>query len=671
VEGRTTCPRDCYDACGIVVFTRPGQRPRVRGDTEHPVSRGQLCHKCALAYNGVFLDPTARVTVPLRRTGPKGSGRFTEVTWEEAVAEIAGRLTEIVADGAAASVLNTHYTGTFAMIGYHFPLRFFHRLGATEVDPDTICNKAGHTALEYLYGTSLEGFDPRSSAEAASILVWGANPFASAPHQHQHWLAEAACPVIVVDPIRTPTAAQADVHLRPHPGSDAALAFGLLHVLERDGMVDREFVAGHTVGYDELSPLLADCTPAWTEQVTGVPAGLVERAAQLYGRGPSLLWIGQGLQRQPMGGNVVRAIGLLPAVTGAVGRPGGGFLYLNGIETRGLDGDYLAGTALAHGGAPPPISHLDLAGVLEDRERARALFCWNINIAASNPEQERLRRALARPDLFTVVVDVFPTDTADLADIVLPAATFLEHDDLVVSYFHHSIGAQARLLDAPGQALPNSEIFRRLAGGMGWEDPELHEPDAEILARLVAQAGLDLDFAALKQAGTVWPQASPRLQFADLVFPTASGRIEIASATAAAHGHPRVPQPLADPRPAGGRLRLLSPSSAWMLNSLYSNDRRVARRSGALSVTLNPADAGERGLLAGDVARVFNDVGALSLPLEISDDVPAGTALIPKGRWPKLEAARVNVNALNPGHRADMGDSSSVHGTEVWVCADP
>lgn len=666
---RTTCPRDCYDACGIVLVPRDGRSPIVRGDPDHPVSRGKLCAKCSTAYNGAYLDPAARLTRPLRRTGPKGSGRFEPVAWEDALAEIAERLGDLVEGDGAPRVLTAHYTGTFGMIGYHFPLRFFHRLGATEVDPDTICNKAGHVALEYLYGTSIDGFDPRGAGDAASILLWGANPSASAPHQDEHWLAEAGCPVIVVDPLRTPTAARADLHLRPRPGSDAALAFGLIHVLARDGLADTGFLADHTVGGDELLAAAATWDPERTESSTGVPAEDVETAARAFGAGPSLVWIGQGLQRQPRGGNVVRAVAALPAVTGALGRPGGGFLYLNGYETRGIDGDYLAGTHLAGPHHPAPISHLDLVDRLEDPGASRALVCWNINIAASNPQQRRLRRALTREDLFTVVVDLFPTDTADLADLVLPAASFLEQDDIVASYFHHSVSPQVRLLDPPGEALPNAEIFRRLATAMGWSEPELLEPDGEILARVLAQAGLPLSFDQLAERGTVWPAADVRIQFADRRFPTPSGRVELASDRAAGDGHPRLPKPWVDPPPPAGTLRLLSPSSAWHLNSSYGNDPLVARRAGALTVTLHPADAAGRHLAAGDRAVLTNATGRLEAVVAVDDGVPAGVALVPKGRWPKCEPAGANVNALNPGDRADMGDSSAVHGATVRVAA--
>jgi anaerobic selenocysteine-containing dehydrogenase len=303
--------------------------------------------------------------------------------------------------------------------------------------------------------------------------------------------------VIVVDSIRTPTAQQADLHLQPFPGSDAALAFAMLHVIVRDGLADRELLERHAIGWDELEPQLDACTPEWAEPVTGVPAQLIERAATIYGRGPSLLWIGQGLQRQSTGGNVMRAVALLPAVSGNLAKPGAGFLYLN--DRFEIDEDWLAAPQL--GDPPEPISHMDLAACLEDPARSRSLFCWNINIAASNPEQTRLLAALGRDDLFTVVVDLFATDTGDYADLLLPAASFLEFDDLVSSYFDLSLSAQVKAVDPVGEALPNQEIFRRLATAMGFTEPELHAGDRDGLHR--ARAARRRPRADRRDAGPV------------------------------------------------------------------------------------------------------------------------------------------------------------------------
>ncbi len=663
---RTTCPRDCYDACGVLVTKRDGGRTQVRGDPDHFVSRGKLCRKCTIGYNGAFLDPELRITSPLRRTGAKGSGEFAATSWEDALAEIGERLSGIAASPGPEAILNAHYTGTFSVIGYHFGLRFFNRLGATEVEPDTICNNAGHVALDYTYGTSMVGFDPRSADDAACVMVWGANPSASAPHAHEHWLPESGARIIVVDPIRTPTAEAADLHLQPFPGSDAALAFGLLHVVQRDRLVDLDFVQNHTVGFEELEASIADCSPSWAEERTGVPVRKIEEAAQAYAEGPSLLWLGQGFQRQARGGNAMRSCALLPAVTGNIGKAGAGFLYLNGLTQRGIDEAYLCGDHLRRR-PPSAVSHMELADRLEDRQRAQALVCWNINIAASNPQQARLRRALQREDLFMVAIDLFETDTTDCADFVLPAASFLEFDDLVASYFNLSLSAQVGAMAPLGDSLPNQEIFRRLAASMGFTERELFETDHEIISAVLRQTGLEEDFASLAAKGTVPISPEPVIQFADPVFPTPSGKIELASAEAEAAGHPRIPHPHVDTRPKRGRLRLLSPASRWTLNSTFANDQKITARLNAATVTLHPLDAADRGLRHGDEVVLENETGRLSLLLSLAETVPRGVALSPKGRWPRRESDGANVNALNPGLKADMGESTSVHGVEVSV----
>jgi anaerobic selenocysteine-containing dehydrogenase len=666
----TTCPRDCYDSCGILVQRRDGRVTAVRGNPAHAVSRGTLCGKCSTAYNREWRDPTVRLTRPLRRTGAKGEGRFEPVSWDTAVTDIAQRLQHIIAVHGARTIFNAHYTGTISLLAGIVPLRFFNRLGATEITPDTICNMAGHVALRYMYGTSVEGFDPRTAKDAACIVVWGANPHASAPHAHENWLPEAKGTVVVIDPVRTPTAAQADIHLQPFPGSDAALAFALLHVIRREGLIDSAFIAAHVYGWEELEPQLGACDPAWGAAVTGVPAALIEEVAVLYARGPSLLWLGQGLQRQTTGGNVMRACALLPAVTGNLRKPGAGFLYLNwSLQQRRMDEEYLAGAHLSAGGAAPGISHMDFAAALEDPARSRALFVWNMNPLASCPQQARLRRALQREDLLTIVLDLFATDTTSMADYVLPAASFLEFDDLIASYFQLTLSAQVKAMEPLGSALPNQEIFRRLARAMRYSEPELQEGDAAILANLMDRSGLGLSFASLAERGSIWIPDEPAMQFADGVFATPSGRIEIACARAAADGHPRLPQPWSDVRPTTGHLRLLSPAHAWLLNTSFGNVRQIDHRIGAATIALHPADAAQRQLAQGESALVHNSSGSLRLRVVISDEVPRGVALTHKGRWLGTDAAGANVNVLNPGEKSDMGESTAVHSVEVLVSA--
>lgn len=667
----TTCPRDCYDTCGITVVKREGRIAQVRGDPNHPISRGKLCVKCSTGYNREWRDPQVRLTRPLRRSGPKGSGQFEPVSWEVALAAIADRFQSIIETSGAHTIFNTHYTGTISVLAFLFPMRFFYRLGATEVSPDTVCNMAGQVALNYVYGTGLDGFDPRTAKDSACIVVWGANPSAAAPHAHEHWLREAPGKIVVIDPVCTPTAQAADLYLQPFPGTDAALAFAWLHVLQREGLIDDAFVKAHTVGWDELEPMLNACTPEWGEAQTGIPAQLIEEAARLYGQGPSLLWLGQGLQRHKTAGNVIRSCALLPAVTGNMGKPGAGFTFLNwNLEQRYIDVNYLTAPQLA-ADAPPSVSHMDLADYLEDPSRSQALVCWNNNIAASSPEQARLRQALTREDLFTVVLDLFATDTVDYADFVLPAASFLEFDDLVAGYFYPTIAAQVKVAEPMGEALPNQEIFRRLARFMKFSEPALYESDVEILDTLLCQSPVVADFATLAAIGTVAMSPDPMMQFPDLVFPTPSGRIEIASAQAEADGHPRVPQPIVNEKPSAGRLRLLSPASSLCLNSSFANDEKLATRMGPATIAVHPADAAERGLTEGDSVLVANETGRLTLRVTLSTAIPRGVALAHKGRWPKREGTGANVNDLNPGEKADMGENTCVHGVDIVLTPLP
>jgi anaerobic selenocysteine-containing dehydrogenase len=661
---KTTCPRDCYDACGMVGVFEDGTLSRVMGDRDHHVSRGTLCGKCAIVYNGVWRDPEARLSTPLMRTGPKGSGAYAPVSWEVACDLVAARLRPLMADGPAHRVAHAHYTGTVGLIAGWFPLRFFQAIGATEIDPDTVCNKAGHAALGLTLGDSLDGFDPEQAAEAATILVWGANPGHTAPHMHKDWLRETPARVIAIDPIAHRTARErADLHLAPRPGTDAALAFGMMHVAWRDGLLDRAFIDAHVLGFDEILPAIEAATPAATEAATGVPAAQVETVARAYAEGPSLLWMGQGMQRTARGGNAFRALAALAAVTGNIGRPGAGLCYMNGPGTRGIDMDRVVRPDLDAGTAS--VSHMDLAAHLADADKTAAFFAWNCNPLASSPDQNALRAALSREDLFTVVTDLFHTDTAAYADLILPAASFLEFDDVVAPYFHHTLSAQAKLVDPPGAALPNQEVFRRIARALGLNAPALYEEDAPILEDLVAMTGYAGGFAGLKAAGTVRLHDRPRTQFPGLAFPTPSGRIEIASEAAVVQGMPRVPEPHADAPPGGGRLRILSPASIWQMNASYANDPGIRKRLGRNAVILHPDEAAARGLKAGDRVLLSNEAGALALEVAVDAMAQPGFGIVYKGRWPGFEAEAANVNVLHAAQKSDVAEATSVHNLEV------
>ncbi len=662
---RTNCPRDCYDGCGILVEMREDAAPRILGDPDHPVSRGRLCSKCAIAYNGVWQDRNARLNYPLRRVGKKGEANFERISWDDAFVEIAENLKQIIDTDGAESIIHTHYSGTLSLIAYLFPNRFFNYIGASVVDPDSICNAAGHVAWHLQFGNSVMGFDPRSAKDAKCILVWGANPSHSAPHAHEHWLAESPAKVIVVDPVRTDTAAAADLHLQLQPGSDAALAFGLLNVLRSMGKFDDPYIAAHTLGAEELTPTIARCTPQWAQDQTGIPAATIVQAAEIYGAGPAMVWCGQGLQRQPTGGNVMRAVGLLPSLTGNIGKPGTGFCYMNYTPAfAGIDLDRLGGAELVENEGKT-VSHMDLAVRLADADEFKALISWNTNPLASAASQGALREAFAREDLFTVVVDCFPTDTTAYADIVLPAASFLEFDDITFSYFNLHMGVQAKINDPVGESLPNQEIFRRLAGAMGFDKAALFEDDKTLIDRMMKEMNLDFDFAGFKELGHFYLGDEPMPMYADGVFETPSGKIEIASSAAEEMGLPRVPQALVDPPTKEGYLRLLTPASKWRLNDSYANDPHLAEQSGPATVSINGKDASRIGVKDGDQVRLRNNTGAIELVTRIDNDILPGIAVSYKGRWPSLEGTAVNVNVVHTPVKTDMGESSSVHATEV------
>ena len=662
---RTNCPRDCYDGCGILVEMRENAAPRILGDPDHPVSRGRLCSKCAIAYNGVWQDPKARLNYPLRRAGKKGEANFERISWDDAFAEIAENLNQIIDKDGAESIIHTHYSGTLSLIAYLFPNRFFNYIGASVVDPDSICNAAGHVAWHLQFGNSVMGFDPRSAKDAKCIVVWGANPSHSAPHAHEHMLVESPAKVIVVDPVRTDTAAAADLHLQLRPGSDAALAFSLLHVLRSMGKFDDPYIAAHTLGAEELTPIIDTCTPQWAQEQTGIPAATIVQAADIYGAGPAMVWCGQGLQRQPTGGNVMRAVGLLPSLTGNIGKPGTGFCYMNYTPAfAGIDLDSLGGAELVEKEGKT-VSHMDLAVRLADADEFKALISWNTNPLASAPSQGALREAFAREDLFTVVVDCFPTDTTAYADIVLPAASFLEFDDITFSYFNLHMGVQAKINDPVGESLPNQEIFRRLASAMGFDKAALFENDKTLIDRMMKEMNLDFDFDGFKELGHFYLGDEPMPMYADGVFETPSGKIEIASSAAEEVGLPRIPQALVDPPTKEGHLRLLTPASKWRLNDSYANDPHLAEQSGPATVSINGKDASRIGVKDGDQVRLRNNTGVIELVTRIDNDVLPGTAVSYKGRWPSLEGTAVNVNFVHTPVKTDMGESSSVHATEV------
>lgn len=662
---RSTCPRDCYDSCGIAVRGSDASGWRITGDPSDVVSKGQLCGKCAIAYNGSILSRAGRLASPLRRLGDKGAGVFQEISWEEAITQIAKSLRSIsIADGSD-KIVHTHYCGTRALLARDFPLRFFNRLGAREVIPETICYSAGATALEYVFGTPALAFDTRELERSACVVLWGVNANSSSPHADR-WLRSRSGKLVVIDPVRHPTAQRADLHLQPAPGTDALLAFGLMRIMMSEGLLNRSFIDVNSIGLEELEPIIARVRLDLVEQITGVSVQAMEAFAHLYAPGPSLLWMGMGLQRRKLGGNTIRTVALLPVVTGNMRRPGAGLTYVNGMGSRGVDFDYLAGSHLR---ASPvqPIAHPDFLETLNDPQQARALICWNNNVVASCPRQDEMRRALARVDLFTVVIDLYQTDTADYADIVLPAADFTEVDDIVYSYLFMTVGPQRAFREPYASALPNSEIFRRLSRAMGFDEPALYDDDRAVMAEVLSRMGWSGSLDGFLASGNrYWPLQSS-VQFADGCFPTPSGKIEIASARALADGFPLTPQPLHEELPPLGAFWLLSPGHRWLSNSSFGQFPEIRDRLRSANILLHPDDAEVLGLQEGDYVEVAGSAGIITLQLSLSRSIRRGVAISFKNRWPKHESTGRSLNAIIGSHRSDYGNCFAPHSEVVTI----
>lgn len=620
----------------------------------------------AFVYNGVWIDPKKRLSHPLRRTGAKGTHSYQEVSWDEALTDISQRLHSIIEEYGGQSILHTHYTGICSLIAGNFPLRFFNRIGATEVDPDTVCNKAGHETLSLMFGQSMNGFDPRTAKDTDCLIIWGANPSASAPHVHKRWLPDVKqhAKVIVIDPIRHETADFADLHLQLRPGTDAVLAFALLHVLARNDDLDQTFITNSVLGWDQIIDEIDKTTPEVAAAITGLAVTDIETAAEWFGLGRSMLWLGQALQRQTHAGNIMRSASLLIAGTGNIGKPGSGFLYINGAEARQINLDWLSGAAL-NSSATQAISHMDLAERLANSDKSKALFSWNNNIAASNPQQKALHQALSRDDLFHVAIDLFHTDTTAFADYILPASSFLEFDDVLLPYFHYDVSAVNKVIEPIAESLPNQEIFRRLAAAMGFTDEELFESDQSLIEQIFKQLNMPISFDELRKEGSMPWSEQPLIHYSDGVFPTASGKIDVASDNWLAAGLNKSPVAIADQPPKTHYLRLLSPADPFLMNFSYGNDDKIAMKIGKASVSIHPQELADRQLVSGQKITLKNHYGELEVIVVASDRIPRGVALLPKGRWPSLEKTGANINILNDGAKTDIGQSSAVHSIEV------
>lgn len=655
----------------MLVTVESDKAVRVAGDPDHPFTQGFLCAKVNRYLERTYHPD--RLVRPLRRVGPKGSGRFESCSWDEALDSIADRLNEIrrSADGPQA-ILPYSYAGTMGMIqGSSMDRRFFHLIGASMLDR-TICSMAGTMGMRMTVGANI-GADPEGVPESDLVVLWGTNTLTANPHFWPFVLAakERGARIIAIDPIKTRTAAQCDEWIGIRPGTDAALALGIMHVLLDRRLEDTEYIAAHTLGFDQLRERAREYPVARASAITGVPTETIVALAERYGRAKAaFIRVNYGLQRHAGGGMAVRTIACLPALTGHWRRSGGG-VQLSSSANFQFDK-----RALEQPDLSPPVRTINMIRLGEALTRAdagvggppvRALMVYNSNPASVAPDRNEVLRGLARDDLFTVVLEHFQTDTADYADFVLPATTQLEHWDLHLSYGHHYVSLNQPSIEPVGESLPNSEIFRRLGARMGLEHPALRDDDPTIIRQALASTSDKLTgvtFERLVEHG--WARLNlptPYLPFANGGFPTPSGKCELYSARMADMGLDPLPCftppyefPEAQPALAARYpLTLISSPAHQFLNSTFVNIDALRRGARAPECLLHPDDAESRGIAPGMRVVVHNDRGAFTAVARVEDTIRAGVVWAPSIWWGKFTADNANANQTTSQRETDMG----------------
>jgi anaerobic selenocysteine-containing dehydrogenase len=671
----TVCPHDCPDSCSVRVGVEGERAVSIAGDPGHPITRGTLCGKVNRYLERVY--SAQRVRTPLRRVGRKGEGRFEPISWEEALDEIAARFRGVTAEFGPQAILPYSYGGTIGRVQMAAGHRFFHALGASRL-ARTICTGSAIEGQRLTTGVMVAS-DLEKIAHSKLIVLWGIN--AVATHIHVMPLIREArrqgAKLIVIDTYRTATARQADRFLCIRPGTDAALALGLMRLMLRENLYDPDFVSRYTVGLEALREAAEPYTPEHVEAITGVPAAETVALARSYGSTrAAFIRLGGGPSRHGNGGMTVRTISCLPCLTGAWDDPGGGFLCF-GFSSAWFNRDYLEAP---HSEDPPArtVNMVRLGEALTalDDPPVKALYVYNSNPAAIAPEQALVHRGLAREDLFLAVHEQVLTDTTDFADIVLPATTFVEHDDLLVSYGHQYAQLSRAAIPPVGEAKSNLDVFSLLSRRLGMEAPRLHEPFDSLVAGLLdAKVGQlpGFDREALL-AGRPVKVNPPAASWRDGTLRTPSGKFEFFSAKAAERGLPGAPAfvpsaegHLENEHKARFPLQFLAPPAQHFLNSSFGDTPSSRRLEGRPTLKLNPHDAKHRGLSEGAPCRAFNERGDCFLTVEVTEDVPPGVAVSEGIWWPKLMPGRKGTNSLTSAELTDLGGCARFHDCLIEV----
>ena len=717
------CPHDCPDACGVLISVDPstGNAVNLRGDPKHPVTRGFLCAKVAQYLDRVYSPD--RVLFPMKRIAAKGPGHghfgdFERISWNEALATVAAKFKAIANEFGGEAILPYSYGGTLAVLnGGSMDRRFFHRLGASRLDR-TICSAPGEAGIRSVYGVKL-GTEPEQFAQSRYIIAWGANIHGNNVHLWP-FIEEAkrsGARLIVIDPYKTKTARLADWHIAIRPGTDVALALGLMHVIINERLYDADYVARYTLGFDKLKEKVQEYTPQRVAEWTGIPANDIVKLAREYARTrPAAIRLNYGIQRSENGGSAVRAVCMLPCLVGAWKDVGGGLqLSLSGgynLNRDAIQNEDLCPRLPSPGESqrlPRIINMVELAKALNEVNDppVKALFVYNSNPAAVVPDHNAVIRGLKRDDLFTVVHEQFLTDTCDYADIVLPATTFFEHKDLQTAYGHYFLQMSDQAIEPLGECRSNVETFRALAGAMGFEDAVFDQSVDQMIdltltsghphlagvtrAKLEAEGHVRLTLpvpmrAASARAGAGHAgmqnassgarkeeEAYPPFKPFATGFPTPSGKAEFYSESLIAQGLDPVvtfvPPSESRHRENSAKsypLELLGRKCDNYLNSTFSNLASIQKMENPNRLEIGRVDADARGISDGDRVRVFNSRGEIFLTASVDGKVPAGVVAASLN-WAKLTPGGHNINVLTSDRLTDMGGGPTFYSVLVEV----
>jgi anaerobic selenocysteine-containing dehydrogenase len=670
----SVCALDCPDACSLLIdIDEAGRGSRLRGNPDHPVTRGFLCGKVARYLEREYSPD--RLLYPQRRTGPKGEGRFSRISWDEALDEIASRLAETAGRYGPESILPYSYAGTEGLLNFSgMDRRFFHRLGASQLDR-TICSSAGMVGMTEAVGIRYNT-EPEQFRHAKLIIAWGANILGTNVHLWP-FIVEArrnGAKFYTIDPHQNRTGKLSDRHYAIRPGTDAALALAMMHVIASEGLEDRDYIERHTLGFDDLKERVREWTPCRAAELTGIAADDIAQLAREYATTrPAVIRLNYGVQRSERGAMAVRLVGLLPALTGAWRDVGGGLqlstsqafhLNIAGLERPDLQ----FASPLGREARLVNMSLLGQALTTLGNPPVKAMVVYNSNPAAIAPDQNAIRKGLMRDDLFTVVLEQFQTDTADFADILLPATTFLEHTDLYKAYGHYHLQMARPALAAPGEALPNNEVFRRLAARMGFGDACFRDTDDDMIRTALGSGHPFLDGITLDRLES---EHSVRLRvpdpfrpFAEGGFGTPSGKCDFRAETL---GFEPPVESRAGDRKLAARypLELISPKNDDSMNSTFGYRPDTDAHTAVL--TIHPDEAKPRGIATGDAVLIFNDRGKCVLRAHVLPTVARGVVCAPAVRWPKLAPGGNSVNMLTSQRLTDKGGGPTFYSCLVEV----